>query len=70
MIVILMLVRCFFFFGVPAEPAAFATVADTPAAFFRPSPFFFIGVDEGGGENGSLEVFAMRDKGSGNEVGG
>jgi len=60
----------FFFFGVPAEPEAFATVADTPAAFFRPPPFFFIGVDEGGGENGSLEVFAMRDKGSGNEVGG
>ncbi len=59
----------FLFFGVPAEPAAFAT-ADTPAAFFRPPPFFFIGADEGGGENGSLEVLAMRDKGSGNEVGG
>ena len=53
-----------FFFGVPAEPAAFATV-DTPTAFFHPPPFFFIGADEGGGENGSLEVFAMQDKGSG-----
>jgi hypothetical protein len=57
-----------FFFGVPEEPSA---LADTPAAFlFRPPPFFFIGTDEGGGENGSLEVFAMRDKSSGNEVGG
>ena len=56
-----------FFFGVPAEPSAFA---DTPAAFFRPPPFFFIGADEDGSENGSLEVFAMRDKSSGNEVGG
>ena len=55
-----------FFFGVPAEPSAFA---NTPAAFFRPPPFFFIGAEEGGGENGSLEVFAMRDKSSGNEVG-
>ena len=53
-----------FFFRVPAEPAAFAT-EDTPAAFLRPPPFFFIGADEGGGENGSLEVFAMQDKGSG-----
>ncbi len=43
----------------------------TLAAFlFRPPPFFFIGTDEGGGENGSLEVFAMRDKSSGNEVRG
>ena len=58
-----------FFFGVPAEPAAFAMV-DTPTAFFRPPPFFFIGADEGGGENGSLEVFDMHVKGSGNEVGG
>jgi len=58
-----------FFFGVPAEPAAFAT-GDTPTAFFRPPPFFFIGADEGGGENESLEVFAMQVKGSGNEVGG
>jgi len=40
-----------------------------PAAFFCPPPFFFIGADEDGGENGSLEVFAMRDKSSGNEVG-
>ena len=56
-----------FFFGVIAEPSAFA---DTPAAFFRPPPFFFIGADEDGSENGSLEVFAMRDKSSGNEVGG
>jgi hypothetical protein len=53
-----------FFFGVPAEPAAFAT-EDTPAAFLRPPPFFFIGANEGRGENGSLEVFAMQDKGSG-----
>ena len=57
----------FVFFGVPAEQSAFA---DTPAAFFRPPPFFFIGADEDGSENGSLEVFAMRDKSSGNEVGG
>ena len=56
-----------FFFRVPAEPSAFA---DTPAAFFRPPPFFFIGAEEGGGEKGSLEVFAMTDKSSGNEVGG
>jgi hypothetical protein len=56
-----------FSFGVPAEPSAFA---DIPAAFFRPSPFFFIGADEDGGEDGSLEVFARRDKSSGNEVGG
>jgi hypothetical protein len=55
-----------FFFGVPAEPAAFAT-EDTPAAFFYPPPFFFIGADEGGGENGSLEVFAMRDSGQGQQ---
>ena len=55
-----------FFFGEPAEPSVFA---DTPAAFFRPPPFFFIGADEDGSENGSLEVFAMRDKISGNEVG-
>jgi hypothetical protein len=51
--------------GVPAEPSAFA---DTPATFFHPPPFFFIGADEDGGENGSLEVFAMREKSSGNEV--
>jgi hypothetical protein len=57
-----------FFFGVPAEPSAFA---DTPAAFFRSPPFFFIGgADEDGSENGSLEVFAMRHKSSSNEVGG
>ncbi len=55
------------FFWVPAEQSAFA---DTPVAFFHPPPFFFIGADEGGGENGSLEVFAMTDKSSGNEVGG
>jgi hypothetical protein len=56
-----------FFFGVPAEPSAFD---DTPAAFFRSPPFFFIaGAEEGGDENGSLEVFVMRDKSSGNEVG-
>ncbi len=66
----LCLADVFFFFGIPAEPAAFATVVDTSTAFFRPPPFFFIGADEGGGENGSLEVFAIRDKGSGNEVGG
>jgi hypothetical protein len=59
-----------FFFGVPAEPSAFATVVDTPAAFFHPPPFLFIGVDEGGGENESLEVLAMRDKSSDNKVGG
>ena len=45
-----------FFFGVPAEPSAFA---NTPATFFRPPPFFFI--DEDGGENGSLEVLAMME---------
>ena len=45
-------------------------MVDTPTAFFRPPPFFFIGADEGGGENGSLEVFDMHVKGSGNEVGG
>ncbi len=56
-----------FFFGVPAKPSAFA---DTPAAFFCPPPFFLIGADEDGSENGSLEVFAMRDRSSGNEVGG
>ena len=57
-----------FFFGVPgAEPSAFA---DSPAAFFCPPPFFLIGADEDGSENGSLEVFAMGDKSSGNEVGG
>ena len=55
-----------FFFGVPAEPSAFA---NTPATFFRPSPFFFIGADDDGGEFGSLEVFVMREKSSGNEVG-
>ena len=54
-----------FFFGVPAEPSAFT---DSPATFFRPPPFFFI--DEDGGENGSLEVLAMMEKSSGNEVGG
>jgi hypothetical protein len=52
-----------FFFGVPTEPSAFDAV-------FCPLLFFFIGTDEGGGENGSLEVFAMRDKSSGNEAGG
>jgi len=52
-----------FFCGVPAEPSALA------APFFRPPPFFFIRTDEGGGENGSLEIFAMRDKSSSNEVG-
>ena len=57
----------FVFFGVPAEQSAFA---DTPAAFFRPPPFFFIGADEGRGEKGSLEVFAMTDKSRGNEDGG
>ena len=46
-----------FFFGVPAEPSAFA---NTPATFFRPPPFFFI--DEDGGENGSLEVLAMMER--------
>ncbi len=56
-----------FFVGVPAEPSAFA---DTPAAFFCPPPFFFIGAEEGGGEKGSPEVFAVTDKSSGNEVGG
>ena len=60
----------FVFFGVPAEPAAFVTVVDTPTAFFRPPPFFFIGAKEGGGEKGSLEVFAMTDKSRGNEFGG
>ena len=54
-----------FFYGVPAEPSAFA---DTPTTFFRPPPFVF--VDEDGGENGSLEVLAMMEKSSGNEVGG
>ena len=54
-----------FFFGVPAEPSAFA---NTPATFFRPPPFVFI--DEDGGENGSLEVLAMMEKSSVNEVGG
>ncbi len=54
-----------FFFGVPAEPSAFA---NTPATFFCPPPFFFI--DEDRGENGSLEVLAMMEKSSGNEVGG
>jgi hypothetical protein len=58
-----------FFFGLPTEPAAF-TMADIPAAFFPPPPFFFIGADDDGGENGSLEVFAMRDKSSNNKVGG
>ncbi len=57
----------FVLFGVPAEQSAFA---DTPAAFFRPPPFFFIGAKEGGGEKGSLEVFAMTDKSRGNEDGG
>ncbi len=57
----------FVFFGVPAEQSAFA---NTPAAFFRPPPFFFIGAEEGRGEKGSLEVFAMKEKSSGNEEGG
>ena len=57
----------FVLFGVPAEQSAFA---DTPAAFFRPPPFFFIGAEEGVGEKGSLEVFAMADKSRGNEDGG
>ncbi len=52
-----------FFCGVPAEPPSALA-----APFFHPPPFFFIGTDKGGGENGSLEVFAMRDKSSGNEV--
>ncbi len=47
-----------------------AAFADTPAAFFRPPPFFFIGAEEGRGEKGSLEVFAMTDKSRGNEDGG
>ena len=56
-----------FFFGVvPAEPTAFT---DTPATFFRPRPPLFF-IDEDGGENGSLEVFAMMEKSSVNEVGG
>jgi hypothetical protein len=38
--------------------------------FFRPPPFFFIGAQEGVGEKGSLEVFAMTDKSRGNENGG
>ena len=46
-----------FFFGVPAEPSAFA---NTPAIFFRPPPFFFI--DEDGNENGSLEILAMMER--------
>ncbi len=41
-----------FFFEVPAEPSAFA---NTPATFFRPPPFFFIGADEDGSENGSRQ---------------
>ena len=55
----------FVFFGVPAS-----AFADTPTAFFRPPPFFFIGAEEGRGEKGSLEVFAMTDKSRGNEFGG
>ena len=55
----------FVFFVVPA-----LAFADRPAAFFRPPPFFFIGAQEGVGEKGSLEVFAMMDKSRGNENGG
>jgi hypothetical protein len=56
----------FVLFGVPAS-----VFADLPAAFFRPPPFFFIvWAEDGGGEKGSLEVFAMTDKSRGNENGG
>ncbi len=40
-----------------------------PLPSFVLSPFFFIGAEEGGGEKGSLEVFAMTGKSRGNEDG-
>ena len=54
----------FFFFWVPR--AAGTTTAGTTTAFFT-FFFFFIGTR---GEKGSLEGFAMWDRGSGKEVGG
>ena len=43
----------------------------TCCLFFCPPPFFFIvWAEDGGGEKGSLEVFAMTDKSRGNEDGG
>ena len=43
----------------------------TCCLFFCPPPFFFIvWAEDGGGEKGSLEVFAMTDKSRGNENGG
>jgi hypothetical protein len=63
MIVVGMLGRCFLLLQGTCRASSFG--CRNTRCLLSSSPFFFIGTNEGGGENGSLDVFAMRDKGSG-----